>query len=682
MTAAFILSLSSMTAFGQENRQEKKDTVTLGEVVVKGARVVRRVDGKTLFPTETEKKHSHSGYSLLKNLALPDIRIDELSRSVQSISNRGEVQIRINDIAANTNDLQAIDVAAITSVDYIDNPGVRYGDGIAYVINIHTRRPSMGYAVGAQAVNTLTSASGLNNVYASINDKKSQFRVFYEQGYRDTKGSLTNETANYLLTDGTSYGISRNMLDNRTRAYDNSVELRYNLADSATYVFQATFSTALSNSPRTFSHWLVTETGKTGYTATESKKERSTSPILDLYYHRQLGKHQTLTVDAVGTYIRTLGSNYYDEGGAYAYDVDGSTYSLIGEAIYENRLQPFTLSAGLNTKWKYISNVYSGDVASTNGIHRIGTYAFAQINGMLGKLGYMTGVGASYEHYRQGGNTYGYWLWRPKMQVSYPLSQRIQLVYSIELSQHISNIAMISDTRIRQNSMEWEVGNPALKPSSRLENNLSVSYSRPSFYTQLMAMYRINHNCNMGKFTRTADNQFLYSQTNQPHCNMLYLNSYSSVSLIPDRLMLSFSGTMARFFNRGDDYNHCYTMFAASGNLTGYFGKWTVQLSADSGWRFMEAEMKGYNAGTIMGAVGYSIGNCDITVYAVNPFLHNPLKNRSTILNQWVNKCTTLHSKDAGNAVQLSVVWRLNGGKKYKETERRINNEDKDTGIM
>ncbi len=666
MTAAFILSLSSMTAFGQENRQEKKDTVTLGEVVVKGARVVRRVDGKTLFPTETEKKHSHSGYSLLKNLALPDIRIDELSRSVQSISNRGEVQIRINDIAANTNDLQAIDVAAITSVDYIDNPGVRYGDGIAYVINIHTRRPSMGYAVGAQAVNTLTSASGLNNVYASINDKKSQFRVFYEQGYRDTKGSLTNETANYLLTDGTSYGISRNMLDNRTRAYDNSVELRYNLADSATYVFQATFSTALSNSPRTFSHWLVTETGKTGYTATESKKERSTSPVLDLYYHRQLGKHQTLTVDAVRTYIRTLGSNY----------------SLIGEAIYENRLQPFTLSAGLNTKWKYISNVYSGDVTSTNGIHRIGTYAFAQINGMLGKLGYMTGVGASYEHYRQGGNTYGYWLWRPKMQLSYPLSQRIQLVYSIELSQHISNIAMISDTRIRQNSMEWEVGNPALKPSSRLENNLSVSYSRPSFYTQLMAMYRINHNCNMGKFTRTADNQFLYSQTNQPHCNMLYLNSYSSVSLIPDRLMLSFSGTMARFFNRGDDYNHCYTTFAASGNLTGYFGKWTVQLSADSGWRFMEAEMKGYNAGTIMGAVGYSIGNCDITVYAVNPFLHNPLKTRSTILNQWVNKCTTLHSKDAGNAVQLSVVWRLNGGKKYKETERRINNEDKDTGIM
>ncbi len=678
LNVVFMLAVVSVASFGQE----KTDTVTLGEVVVKSARVVRRVDGKTLYPTDIEKKHSHSGYSLLKKLTLPDIRIDEMSRSVQSISNRGDVQVRINGIIANANDMQAINVADITSVDYIDNPGVRYGSGIAYVINIRTRRSAMGYSVGAQAMNTLTAVSGFNNVFASVNNEKSQFRVFYEQGYRDTKGSLTSETANYLLNDGTQYSISRNMLDNRTRAYDNSLELRYNLADSATYVFQATLSAALSNSPRTFSHRLIAETGKADYIATESSKERSTTPVLDIYYHRQLGKHQTITANAVGTYIHTLDNNYYDEGGAYAYDVDGNTYSLIGEAIYENRLKTFTLSAGLNTNWKYISNIYRGDVASTNSIHRVGAYAYAQINGTLGKLGYMTGMGASFEHYRQGDYEYGYWLWRPKMQLSYPLFAGIQLAYSIELSQHISNIAMISDTRIRQNSMEWKVGNPALKPNSRLENNFSVSYNRPGFYTQLSAMYRINSNCNMEKYTRTDDNKFLYSSTNQPHCNMLYMNSYSSVNIIADHLTLSFNGSMARFFNLGDDYNHCYTSFSATGNVTGYFGKWTVQLSGDSGWRFMEAEMKGYNAGTIIGAVGYHIGNCDITAYCVNPFQRNPLKYRSTIVNQWVNKCTSLRSKDSGNGVQLSVVWRLNGGKKYCETERRINNKDKETGIM
>ena len=679
LMTVLLLTVMSLTTYGQE---EKKDTVTLSEVTVKGARVVKRIDGKTLLPTEVEKKHSATGYSLLQKLALPDIRINEMSRSVQSISNRGEVQIRINDVVANTNDLQAIDVSSVTAVDYVDNPGVRYGDGIAYVINIRTRRPTTGYAVGGQAMNTLTAASGFNNAYGSVNSGGSQFRVFYEQGYRDMKGSRTNETANYLLTDGTQYTISRNMLDNRSRTYSNTVELRYNLADSANYVFQATLSAALSNHPRTFSHRLITETGETVYTVTESDKGRDATPVLDLYYHRQLGKHQSITANAVGTYIHTLSNNYYDEGGAYSYDVNGKTYSLIGEAIYENRLKPFTFSAGLNTNWKYISNVYSGDVASANGIHRIGTYVFAQINGALGKLVYMTGLGASYEHYRQDQNTYKYWLWRPKMQLSYQLSSNIQLSYSIELSQHISSIAMISDTRIRQNSMEWEVGNPALKPNNQLEQNLSVSYSRPGFYTQLMGMYRINNNSNMGKYIRTEDNQFLYSMTNQPHCNMIYLSSYSSIDIIPSHLSLAVNGTMARFFNRGDDYNHCNTAYGGQGSLTGYFGKWTVQLWADSGWRFMEAEMKGYNAGNIMAAVTYNIGKVNIALYYTNPFRHNPLMNRSTMLNRYVNKVTTLHSTDDGNNVQLSVVWRLSGGKKYHETERRLSNKDKETGIM
>lgn len=673
-----LLSALSMTAYGQE----AKDTVALNEVVVKGARVVRRVDGKTVYLTETEKQHAYSSYSLLKKLAFPDIRIDELSRTVQTISNRGEVQIRINGIIANTNDLQAIDVASITSVDYIDNPGVRYGNGIAYVIDIHTRRPTWGYSVGAQAMNTLTALSGFNNAYASINNKKSQLRVFYEQGYEDTKGSLTSETADYLLSDGTHHLISRNMQDSRTRTYDNTLELRYNLADSANYVFQATFSTALSNSPRTFSHCLVTESGTSDYTTTESNKERSANPVIDLYYQQQLGNHQILTANAVGTYIHTISNNFNDEGGAYDYDVNGDTYSLIGEAIYENKLKPFTLTAGLNTSWKYISNNYSGDVASSNNIHRIDTYAFAQIKGALGKLMYMTGIGASYDHYRQGENEYSYWLWRPKMQLSYPILTGVNLSYSIELSQHISNIAMISDTRIRQNSMEWKVGNPVLKPNSQLENTLSFSYNRTGFYTQLTAMYRVNRNCNLGKYIRTTDNQFLYLQVNQPHYNMIYLNSYNNVDIIANRLSLGLNGSMARFFNRGDNYDQCYTSFSASGNVTGYFGKWTVQLSADSGWRFMEAEMKGYNAGTLMAAASYRIGNCDITVFCINPFQHNPLKYRSTIVNQFVNKCTSLHSTDAGNAVQLSVAWRLTGGKKHTEVEQKLKNKDKVTGIM
>lgn len=681
--AVSIVLLGGISAHAQETKQTKevKDSVALDEVVVKASRVVSRVDGQTIFPSAMQKKGSTSGYSLLRKLSFPGIRVDEMSRTIESIANRGAVQVRVNGIVATSQDLQAMDVASITSIDFIDNPGVRYGSDIAYVINIHTRR-AMGYALGAQTMNTLTSASGFNNAYAAVNGAKSQLRVFYEQGYRNTTGSLTNETANYLLDDGSMHTIERKMLDNRNRHYDNSIELKYSLADSATYVFQTTLSAALSNSPRTFSHRLISETGTADYVATESSKGRTASPVLDIYYFRQLGKHQTITANAVATYMRTLSNNFYDEGSAYSYDVDGKTYSLIGEAIYENRLKPFTLSTGVSVNWKYMDNAYSGDVSSVNGIHRAGTYAYAQIKGKLRKLGYMAGVGVSNERYRQGDHRFDYWLWRPKAQVAYPLMAGMRLMYSIELAQHISNIAMISDTRIRQNSMEWKVGNPALKPNGRLEQNLMLTYNRPRFSTELSARYRVNNNCNMGKYTRTDDNQFLYTMANQPHCNMLYLDSYTRVDIIADHLEFSLDGSMARFFNRGDDYNHCYTSYGIASGVTGYLGNWTLQLSADSGWRFMEAEMKGLNAGMVNLNVGYRIGNCDITVYWVNPFQSNPLRTRSIIVNRYVGKTTCLYSKDAGNAVQLSVAWRLNRGKKYRDVKRKLNNKDKVTGIM
>ena len=65
--------------------------------------------------------------------------------TVTALSNLGSVQVRINDIVASKEDLLSLDMKAVKQVDYIDNPGVRYGEGIAYVVNIIVKRPVSGY---------------------------------------------------------------------------------------------------------------------------------------------------------------------------------------------------------------------------------------------------------------------------------------------------------------------------------------------------------------------------------------------------------------------------------------------------------------------------------------------------------------------------------------------------------
>ena len=101
-----------------------------------------------------------------------------------------------------------------------------------------------------------------------------------------------------------------------------------------------------------------------------------------------------------------------------------------------------------------------GDVNSVNNMHNQSIYLFGEVKGKLQKLNYSAGLGVSNEQYQQSTNKFSYWLFRPKATLAYSLFDAWNLRYTFELSQHISQIAMISDTRIRVNSLEWAVGNP------------------------------------------------------------------------------------------------------------------------------------------------------------------------------------------------------------------------------
>ena len=163
--------------------------VELQEVTVQGSKVVQRVDGQTIHPTRQQLESSTNGYSLLSKLTLPHLRVDPVMHSVTALSNLGSVQVRINDIAASKEDLLALDIKAVQHIDYIDNPGVRYGEGVAYVINIIVKKPVSGYNIGADLTNTLTSVNGDETVYGKFNYGKSEFEVNYSLGYQNFEGT-------------------------------------------------------------------------------------------------------------------------------------------------------------------------------------------------------------------------------------------------------------------------------------------------------------------------------------------------------------------------------------------------------------------------------------------------------------------------------------------------------------
>ena len=140
ITLSIILS-SAFHAYAQDANK----SVTLNEVTVKAAKVVNKPDGVTIYPTDVQKQASNNGYSLLQKLTLANLRVDNINHSISTIDNRGDVQLRVNGIIVGKQEMLALNPKDIAKINYINNPGVRYGEGIASVIDIIIRKSESGY---------------------------------------------------------------------------------------------------------------------------------------------------------------------------------------------------------------------------------------------------------------------------------------------------------------------------------------------------------------------------------------------------------------------------------------------------------------------------------------------------------------------------------------------------------
>ena len=661
--------------------QNVDKTVTLDEVTVKAAKVVNKPDGMIVYPTDAQKQASNNGYSILEKLTLANIRIDNINHTITAIDNRGSVQLRVNGIVVGKQEMLALNPKDIAKIDFINNPGVRYDESIGYVIDIVTRRSESGYTIGTDVTSALTTLQGDGSVYGKWNRGKSEWSLSYDvSGYKN-KGEKSKQLSQYTLTDGSIYTIERNDVESLSKAIAHDTKLTYNWSDSTATVFQTSLSGAFNNTPGNYNIKDITD-GSRQYQATSREHNKSLSPVLDIYFFRQLTPRQSITANAVGTYISTQTGSYYDERTPYQYDVDGKTASLLTEVIYENRLKPFTLSTGLNYSYKHTKNDYLGDASALTKTNNNRLYAFAEIKGMLQPLHYTLGAGASYIHYTQNGHRYNFWTFHPKASLTYQINKSMQLSYTYRMQDVVSRIAMTSDAMVRTNSMEWTVGNPDLKPSHVMEHRLQFSYNTNRLQTSVDGYYKQCLKPNMAHYERTDDNKFIYTQINQKEIDALDAMAYAGYWLLPEKLQIAAYGGVNRCFNYGNDYTHCYTSWYYVGSITAYLGKFTLQGYIDNGNRFLEGESKGYNGAYSVLKAAYSWRDWQFSLSWANPFKSNYKSYENELLNRNLYKHTIGYSKDSGNLVTLNVSWRLSRGSKHKSAEKKINLRDTDNGII
>lgn len=99
---------------------QNADSIALKEVVIEGAKVVNKVDGKAIYVTSEQRNSSASAYGVLAKLGLGGIRVDEVMHTITPLDNRGRVEVRVNGVPTDISDLLRVAPSDILCVEYIN----------------------------------------------------------------------------------------------------------------------------------------------------------------------------------------------------------------------------------------------------------------------------------------------------------------------------------------------------------------------------------------------------------------------------------------------------------------------------------------------------------------------------------------------------------------------------------
>lgn len=672
----------------------QESTVALNEVAVTASRIVNKIDRQIIMPSQMQISSSSSGYDLLNRMMLPNLKVNLLEKTVSAIGG-GSVEMRINDIKATTAQVTALQPGDVLRVEYIDEPGVRYGNSeVSAVINFIVKRRESGVDVGVNFTNALTTGFGDDNVYVKANHKKSEFGLNYTLSYRNYKDRYVDDTQQFLWDDDqyrTRYlkGISVPFEYN-----NHDVELSYNLTNPDKQVFNVVFRTEIYDAPKRDFSQLLSEKGQPNKTTYTAATDQSNTPVLDLYYRALLPKKQSLTMNIVGTYINSDYSRDYKEYENvqntpltnYEYSATGSKYSLIGEAIYDKTFKPFKWSVGLKHSQAFLENKYQGTTGDVEtNLNTANSYLYTQIQGKLSSLNYMLGVGVSRQAYGEEDEKFTFYTFQPSLMLSYPVMEGGSLRYNFSVTPYLPSLSALSDVRQQIDELQVNVGNPNLKPYRSYNNTLRFQYGNERVSGQVSGSYSYRSNPIMGTVERSQTENgylFLYKSLNQKSFSRLNGQAYVQVQILPGVLSLTGFGGINRYFSRGNDYTHYYTNWYGGAQLEASLGNWSLSTVVQTRENSLYGEVISYGEKGAVVNVGYRIKNIHLGAGVYNPFIKEGWSAGSKQISKLATSNNWTYIKDNGNMLILTFSWNLNYGRKHEAAEKKLDNSDTDSGIV
>lgn len=682
------------------NVRMQANSFLLKGVTVEAARVVEKVDRQIIFPTKEQVKTASNGYDLLDNLSLPTIIVNRAERKVLSLKG-GDVQIRINDVKASMQDVLALQPDEVTKVEFINVPGLKYGDSnLDAVINYQVRRRYAGYVGGVSTMQGTKAGFNNSDGYFKYNVKKSEFSINYSFSYRSVEERSYESLGTYHLPTGET--LHRNYLgyDSPFLYTTNNVQLGYNLSEPDKYTLNVRLNFYNHNSPVRGMNQLYQESGKANQYLQNNRKMLEQIPSLDIYYSLNMPHDQNLALNLVGTYIgtdyqyrmREYTFNKSPEESVksapltdYSYDATGRKRSLIGEGTYSKNWKQMALSVGGQYNISHTDNIYVGSSNADTELKYSNLYLFTQLQGQQKWFSYQVGVGATRSSIHQGENGYSKWLFRPQVTLQAKASDRLSFKWSSKITSDIPSLSDLSELRQYSNSFEARDGNSGLKPFTGYNNTLSASWNIP-----LMSVYLEGNWTYYDKPIATSilpekreDGSYLFvsKPKNQKSHDYKHLLLTPEVHLIKDHLDLNLMCEYQNVKTKGLDYSHEFNYFSYGAEIRYMTGNWNIGYGAYKVEKSFWGEKTNGGEPTSNLAVTYSYKNWQFGVLGLFVFYPHGCVYKDELFNKYVQQKNKVRLADQGNMLVFAASFNFSHGRRYHTGSRKLNNSDRDNGI-
>jgi hypothetical protein len=600
----------------------------------------------------------------------------------------GTIRFCINGAPVQMEEVRALVPRDIIRVEYHDNPGLRYGDASA-VIDYIVKRKVVGGYVSVDMQNSPTVVFGDDQIAARINHKKSEFGLMYTLGYRHPTKIWADRNEEFRFEDGTSLqriekGIPGTLVNDWHR-----IGLSYSLLEQDKYYFTATLRHRISdNKFKRHAEMYAAPTPNDVANVYTGQAATTQLPSLDLYYQHSLKNKQTIVANVVGTYIGTNSDQIYQvsKNGQTVADINsavvGKKYSLIGEGIYEKSFDGGQrLGFGLKHTQGWTDNQYTGTLSNFARMKQSDTYLYSEFRGKIDKLSYTAGIGVSRSWYQQGvEDEYEAYIFRPKATLQYNFTGNMFLRLTSQVDNTVPDLAKLSAIDQYIDTLQIYRGNPNLKPNLNYVSTLFYEYRKGLFTGSLFGLYINCPNAIMEEYIR-ENGMFIRTFGNQNRWQKMNGEATLRVGPVKKMLMFSLTGGINHFISDGREYFHTYTNPYCRASVMAMYKKFMAMFQMQTHYDHFGGENRWGGEDFHMFMLRYNPGKFSVGAGIMLPFSKD-YRRYEEILNQYASSQTYTYSNDFSRMIVLNFSWNFNFGRTVKSGEKRLNNEDTDSGVV